>query len=214
MKLIEILRQKQWATIFVIYTRYLIGGAFVFSSIVKIQGGRFTADDASSAPINSAWHLFETLYQSGLYWSFLGWSQLLAGLLLMTQRYATLGAVLFFPITLNIFFITISYYFSGTPIITGLLVLANIFLLLWDYDKLLPLIQPNKNHVVNTDNKMSTNILWTYTGVLLFLITVVYVIIWDRNPLLWFGICLTLGLSALIFNTISQRKKRQNTVFE
>lgn len=207
MKTIEILRQKQWATIFVIYLRYLIGGAFVFSAIVKIQGGRFTTDSGASAPIDSPWHLFETLYQSGLYWNFLGWSQFLAGFVLMTQRYATLGAVLFFPITLNIFFITISYYFAATSIITGLLVLANIFLLLWDYDKLLPLFQTDKNQIVITYNKISTNILWTYIGVLLFLVTVIYVIIWGRNPNLWILICVAIGLSALIFNTIRQRKK-------
>jgi hypothetical protein len=193
-------------TIFVIYLRYLIGGAFVFSSIVKIQGGRFTTDSGASYPIDSAWHLFETLYQSGLYWNFLGWSQLIAGLVLMTQRYATLGAVLFFPISLNVFFITISYYFAATPIITGLLVLANIFLLLWDYDKLLPLFQTNKNQIVITHNNISTNNWWSYVGGLLFLVTVVYVIIWGRNPNLWMLICVALGLSALIFNNFRQRK--------
>jgi hypothetical protein len=61
----------------------------------------------------------------------------------MTQLYAGLGAVVMFPIVIKIFIITISYYFAGTPVITGLLLLANIFLILWDYQKLLPLLQPN-----------------------------------------------------------------------
>ena len=95
MRIIDRLRQQYWPTIFIIYLRYLIGGAFVFSSIIKIQGHRFTTDSGADYPINSAWHLFETLYQSGLYWSFLGWSQLIAGALLMTQRFAALGAVMF-----------------------------------------------------------------------------------------------------------------------
>jgi len=208
MKIIDKLRQKQWAIIFVIYLRYLIGGAFVFSSIVKIQGHRFTTDNGATAPIDSPWHLFETLYQSGLYWNFLGWSQLIAGLLLMTQRYATIGAVVFFPITINIFFITISYYFAGTPIITGLLLLANIFLLLWDYNKFLPLLTADKNQTVNTYDKISNNILWNYIGILLFLTTVVYIIIYDRNPILWFVICVVLGLAGLILNNIRQRKNK------
>ena len=207
MKILDILRQKRWATISVIFLRYLIGGAFVFSSIVKIQGERFTTATGASFPINSPWHFFETLYQSGLYWNFLGWSQLIAGLVLMTQRYATLGAVFFFPICLNIFFITISYHFSGTPIITGLLLLANIFLLLWDYNKLLPLVQTNKNPRVVTYNKTSTNSLWTYLGVLLFVVTVAYVIIFGRNALLWILICFALGLSTLIIDIFRQRKK-------
>ncbi|HEX8268281.1 MAG TPA: DoxX family protein [Flavobacterium sp.] len=148
MRIIEVLRQKCWAVVLVIYLRYLIGGAFVYASIVKIRGERFTTDNASSAPIDSAWHLFETLYQSGLYWNFLGWSQLIAGLLLLTQRYARLGALLFFPISVNIFFITLSYYFAGTPIISGLIVSANVFLLLWDYEKLVPLFQNGNSYGV------------------------------------------------------------------
>lgn len=80
------LKNKIWLQIFIIYTRYLIGGAFVYSSIVKIQGLRFTSVDGSGYPINSPFHFFETMYQTGMYWQFLGWGQLIAGLLLMTQR--------------------------------------------------------------------------------------------------------------------------------
>lgn len=206
MKVIEVLRRKQWAIIFVIYTRYLIGGAFVFSSIVKIQGGRFTTDDGSSYPIDSGWHLFETLYRSGLYWNFLGWSQLLAGMLLMTQRFATLGALLFFPITLNILFITLSYYFAGTPIITALLVIANIFLLVWDYHKLLPIFKKHNIPATNMLDPTNHNNLWTYTGMLLFLITVVYVMIFGSHPNVWILICVVLGLSAFILNIVRDKK--------
>ena len=206
-KIIDVLQQKQWATIFVVYLRYLIGGAFVFAAIVKIQGGRFTTDDGSTAPIDSAWHLFETLYRSGTYWKFLGWGQLIAGFLLMTQRFATLGALIFFPVTLNIFFITMSYSFGGTPIITGLLVLATIFLLLWDYNKLLPLLQTGDGHIIHNYNKIPNNSLWTSIGVLLFLITVIYVLIWERNPGGWILLCIAVGLSALILHFIRQRRK-------
>ena len=57
------------------------------------------------SPIHSVGHMFETLYQSGLYWKFIGISQLIAAFLLMTQRFSKLGALSFFPIILNIFFI-------------------------------------------------------------------------------------------------------------
>ena len=192
------LRQKTWATIFVIYLRYLIGGAFVFSSIVKIQGLRFTSADGASAPLDSAWHFFETLYRSGLYWNFLGWSQLLAGLLLMTQKFAALGALVFFPISLNIFVITVSYSFSGTPVITGLMLLANIFLLLWDYQKFMPLIggAGAENH--SGFENISAKPLWVYLGLLLFLVTIISTTIFGRNPLIWFAGCVLLGLGGLI----------------
>ena len=108
------LKKKLWSQIFIIYTRYLIGSAFVFASLVKISGKRFTAESGAANAIDSAWHFFETMYASGLYWKFIGWAQLLSGLLLMTQRFSKLGALLNLPIIGNIFVITLSYYFAYT----------------------------------------------------------------------------------------------------
>ena len=98
--ILEKLKRLTAVQVFTVYLRYLLGAAFVFASIVKIQGQRFTTYSGSDAPINQSWHLFETLYQSGLYWQFIGWGQCLAGLLLMTQILSILGAVLFLPIML------------------------------------------------------------------------------------------------------------------
>lgn len=84
----EAIKRKILPQIIIIYTRYLIGGTFVFASLIKIKGTRFTSVSGESNPINSAWHFFETMYQSGLYWKFIGVCQLLAGFLLMTQRFS------------------------------------------------------------------------------------------------------------------------------
>uniref|UniRef100_UPI0035CBD39B hypothetical protein n=1 Tax=uncultured Nostoc sp. TaxID=340711 RepID=UPI0035CBD39B len=149
--ILEKLKRLTTIQLFTIYLRYLLGTAFVFASIVKIQGQRFTTNSGSGAPINESWHLFETLYQSGLYWQFIGWGQCLAGFLLMTQLFSTLGAVLFLPIMLNIFVITISYYFAATPIITFLMLLANIYLLIWDWPRLSVVIWPFQSTFVPID---------------------------------------------------------------
>ncbi len=85
------IKESKLLQIIVIYLRYLIGGTFVFASIIKIKGNRFTAISGEDMPIYSAWHFFETLYQSGIYWQFIGITQLIAGFLLMTQRYSKLG---------------------------------------------------------------------------------------------------------------------------
>lgn len=61
---------------------------------------------------------------------------LLAALLLVVPRTSFIGALAYFPLILNIFVITVSMHFQGTPFITGLMLLANIYLLCWDYDKL------------------------------------------------------------------------------
>ncbi|HKR06903.1 MAG TPA: hypothetical protein VJY62_19865 [Bacteroidia bacterium] len=205
-------KQKRWTSIFVIYLRYLIGGAFVFSSIPKILGERFLTSNCEDAPINTFPHLFETLYRSGLYWEFLGWGQLFAALLLMTQLFATIGALAFLPILLNIFVITLSYEFGGTPIIVGLMLLANVFLLVWDYNKLLVLLTPDSYKDLKIENQYSeffNNLFWAYLGLIIFATTVVYVLMYDRNPTAWFFICVAEGLVGLIY---MNRKYKKQTV--
>lgn len=183
--------------LFIIYTRYLIGGTFVFASLIKIKGGRFTMASGADAPINSAGHFFETLYQSGLYWQFIGWGQLATGFLLMTQRYAKLGALTFLPIIGNIFVITLSYDFNGTPVITGLLLLANLLLLAWDWDELKILV--NAKPVFSDKKRLMHDRIWEVTGLLLFLFTAGYRIWTDAYDIfLWFGICTLIGLAGLL----------------
>lgn len=152
--------------VFIIYTRYMIGSAFVFASIIKINGGRFTAESGETNPINTSWHLFETLYQSGLYWKFLGFAQLMAGFLLMTQRYSKLGALVNLPIIANVFVITMSYYFAYTPLITGLMLLANIMLIIWDWNsiKILVNLEPNNDKT----KRLEDDIIWEILGLFLF----------------------------------------------
>ena len=191
------LKQKIIVQLFIIYLRYLIGGAFVFASIVKIKGERFTTVDGTDSPLNSPFHLLETLYQSGLYWKFLGIGQLVAGFLLMTQRYAKLGALMFLPIIANIFAITVSYNFTGTYYITGLMLLANILLVLWDWDELKILI--NLTPVLQNRNIWMNDKVWEITGLALFIFDAAYRFFTDGyNILLWFGICCLIALTGLI----------------
>jgi hypothetical protein len=64
--------------------------------------------------------------------------------LLLFPRTAALGAAIYFPIILNIFVITLSIgdAFGGTRIVTGLMLLATTYLLLWDYDRWKGLLSP------------------------------------------------------------------------
>jgi len=121
-----------------VISRILLGMAFIPTGLVKLLGERFTALGIDS-PVGL---FFEALYQSGGYWNFIGTAQVLAGILLLIPRTATLGAVLFFPIILNIFVITVSLQFKGTPVITGGMLLAATFLLCWDYDRLKAVLWP------------------------------------------------------------------------
>lgn len=118
-------------------TRVLLALGFTPSGLTKLLGNRFTILGLET-PVG---FFFEALYRSGFYWNFIGACQLLAALLLLIPRTATLGALVYFPLILNIFVITVSLHFTGTPVITGLMLLASIYLLCWDADKLKPLIR-------------------------------------------------------------------------
>lgn len=190
-------KQKLWLQLAVIYTRYVLGGAFVFASVVKIKGQRFTMVPGAGSPFHSPQHLFETLYQSGLYWQFLGLAQLLAGLLLMTQRYALLGALLFLPIVANVYVITLSYDFGYTSFITGAMLAATLGLLLWDWPRLRVVF--NQPVLLLPALPFYERKWWQAVGAVLFLYTAGYrALVEYYNPLLWFGVCATIGVAGLL----------------
>ena len=207
------LRQFRFLQVFTIYLRYLIGGAFVVPSIVKIAGERFTTLPTDTA----VGYFFEAMYQTGMYWQFLGLSQLLAAFLLMTQRFATMGALLFFGIILNIFLITVSVNFgSGTPVITFLLLLATLYLIMWDLPKILLLFRREKD--INMDwseQKFSfmEHYWWSILGFILFVFSLIFTIAEGRKSIIiWFLTCVGIGLAGLIGFLIVERKNKRRGI--
>lgn len=212
--MIQRLKSNKFLQIFAIYTRYLIGISFVFASIVKIKGERFytAIEGIQNSPFHSAGHLFETLYQSGIYWKFLGFAQLFAAFLLMTQRFSRFGAAIFFPIILNIFFITASYAdFSGTIYITSLMLLANIFLLIWDFDYIKVVLGISNNQIEEKSVFEKLKI-WEWCGLILFVFTAVWrnYVVSLVNLLIWVGVSLFIGLICLIIG-LKESKKGLNS---
>jgi hypothetical protein len=200
------LKQNIWANIFIIYTRYLIGGAFVFASLIKIKGQRFTSESGAAEPINSAFHFFETMYQSGIYWQFIGLGQLVAGVLLMTQRYSKLGALINLPIIVNIFVITISYNFGNTSTITGLMLLANLLLIYWDWNELRILV--NLPIISTKGTSIEKDKIWEIVGLALFAFTFIYRLMVDRyDAIFWFSVCCLIGMVGLFLGI----KKTKNS---
>lgn len=190
------IKSSVWAQLFIIFTRYLIGSAFVFASIVKIKGERFSRPGMDD-PIGTPFHLFETLYQTGLWWQFIGWGQFLAGALLLTQRYALLGAAMNFPIVLNVFFITVSLDFSATPIITSGMLLANLALLMWHWPQLKIFInkKPDPFFIGSVEGLK----IWEITGVAMLFVTVLARLWKPFNELFWAMTMLAIGLMGLVY---------------
>jgi hypothetical protein len=202
------LKKKVFPQIFIIYTRYLIGGAFVFASLIKIKGNRFTSESGELNPINSAWHFFETLYQSGLYWKFIGIGQLVAGFLLMTQKYAKLGAIINLPIILNIFVITLSYYFAYTPVLTGLMLIANLLLIIWDWNDLKILF--NITPAIDDSIRLEKDYFWQIIGLTLFIFTFTYRLLINKyNIGFWMVTCFLIGCIGLIIGLYREKKRKK-----
>jgi hypothetical protein len=92
-----------------------------------MPGVKFTA-----LPIeNPVGLFFEGMYASGFYWNFVGYFQIIAGILLMTPWFKRLSPLLILPVTVNIWLVSISLHMKGTPFITTMMLLANLYLVLW-----------------------------------------------------------------------------------
>ncbi|RFS17074.1 DoxX family protein [Emticicia sp. C21] len=129
-------KQNKWYRWFAVFCRITLALGFIPSDGVKLMGERFTALPGNH-PLG---HYFDALHQTGFYYTSIGIGQLLAALLLLIPRTALLGALLYFPIILNICILTYATRFEGTRI-TTFMVLANLFLLVWHSDRLKYLFQ-------------------------------------------------------------------------
>ncbi len=128
--------RRWWMQIFAAFTRVLLAIGFIPPSYKKIIGEPFTSLPDS----NPVGHYFNALYQTGFYYEFIGWGQMIAAILLLIPRTSHIGALMFFPIIVNIAVLTASVGFVGTWVITLFMALASTFLVAWEYDRLKPII--------------------------------------------------------------------------
>jgi len=111
-------------------SRYSLGLAFVISGFRKLPGVKFTL-----LPIDNPVGLFfEGMYAAGFYWNFIGIYQISVGLLLFTTFLPRLTPLLSFPVTVNIFLISVGLQMTGTPFITFFMLLANLYLIIHNWE--------------------------------------------------------------------------------
>lgn len=199
------IKSKLFFNLFTIALRFLIGGAFLFASLPKITGDRFTQISTEN-PVGA---FFECIYNLPAYWQFLGWTQAIAGLLLITHRFALLGAMVFFGIILNIFFITLSLDMRGTPTVTFLMLLATGWLILWDFDKwkylFLPSYSTVKTQSIDASKTNFQLILFGGLGIVLLAVAMIFLVTL-KNILLWLGISLFLVVVATGISLYQHKK--------
>ena len=138
----SLLRLRHLKIFKVIYwtARIGLGMAFIVSGLRKMPGVKFT----SLPETNPVGNYFETMYQLGFYWHFIGYYQILVGILVFFNRTAPLSSVLMMPVTVNIFLISIALNMQGTPFITAAMLAGNIFLLIWYYENFIPILRSPK----------------------------------------------------------------------
>lgn len=136
-QLIDYIHRKRFFIFIYWAVKIGLGLAFILSGARKLPGVKFT-----SIPISDPVGLFfEGMYVTGFYWNFIGYYQILAGILLMTPWWKKLTPILIFPVTINIFLVSLSLHMRGTPIITSLMILGNLYLIIWHLRTYSPLLK-------------------------------------------------------------------------
>jgi uncharacterized membrane protein YphA (DoxX/SURF4 family) len=155
-------RGNKWYRYFTVFCRVVLALGFIPSGIVKIMGERFTALSVNH-PLG---HYFEALHLTGYYYTFIGVLQITAAILLLIPRTALLGAIIYFPIILNICILAYAVRFEGTRIAT-LMLLASLYLLCWDYDRLkyiLPFRQSQEGSFTTKKKTLNTRFPFVFFG--------------------------------------------------
>jgi hypothetical protein len=124
-------KTNKWYRYFYNFCRIALALGFLPSGYIKVIGERFTA----LPPTHPLGRYFDALHLTGFYYTFLGIVQLLIAALLLIPRTAFLGAMMYFPVIANICVLAYAVRFEGTRI-TTLMLLANMYLLFWNYDRL------------------------------------------------------------------------------
>ena len=126
-----------WWRAYVLGARLLLGVLMLGGGLYKLSDNHLRG--IMGPPVD---HVFLAKYGLELFAQFIGVAQLLTGLLLLTHRFALLGAIMLVPMWLNIIFLTWSQHWTGTPFLVAGFLVLNLGLLLHDYQRLKLLLYP------------------------------------------------------------------------
>lgn len=126
-------KQNRWLWYFSVFCRFALAVGLIPSALTKIIGERFANGLSVNHPMG---HYLEALHHTGFYYTSIGIAQLTAAIFLIIPRTVTLGALLYFPIILNICILSFAVRFDGSHVTAPLMVLANLYILFWNYDRI------------------------------------------------------------------------------
>lgn len=137
-----------WLKLFTAIVRGWLAIGFIIPGLKKISNLPFAPGIPTSEPIG---YFFDAFFQATEFYIFVGVVQVIAGIFLLFPTTTAFGVVLYLPIISNIFIITVALSFKGTWVIACLMLLANIYLLCWEFDKWQALIPGFKNSNSNSE---------------------------------------------------------------
>lgn len=130
----------------VVNLRFLIGFAFLPAAVKKLLDQPFT-DPAKGGPFHD---FLDAFHATGGFYRVVGTLQLAAAVLLLTQRFATVGALVALPILTAIAALCWSTAVYPTAAVVTLMWLGTASLLLWDVDKWRAVLaRDDRAHVVD-----------------------------------------------------------------
>ena len=192
----------------IVLIRVFLGLIFFTAGMSKLY-----ADHAFLGIIGPVWLEDELAkHQLGLYARFIAGSQVVAGLLLFSQRFATLGAILNFPIILNIFVVTVSLQWQGTPYVNFILLLLNAWLLAYDYPKLKFILTDEPAPLKSLPLKRKqpkADMIWALAATLMLL----SILASQLNQILAWTMCAA-GVLTVVLNQISQNHLKKYKAVE
>ena len=135
---------KSKLRILIIVVRLALGGLFIYGGIQKFIPKERKSSTSVSQDLPD--HVVKIkayiggLKQTGYFWPMLGIVEILAGVMLVSQYLALLGAVLLMPVTVNIFLfhLFLEPHEVGELLMTLIYLCANVLVMAWHYPSLKP----------------------------------------------------------------------------
>ena len=152
--------------------------------------------------------LAEAVIGSHLLWSFLGAVQAFAGALLVTQRFAKLGAVVALAILMNFLVVALAFDLGRLGAFFGALLAADLSLLVWDLDSFQALFRkPQRVIACDPDEGALAASRWSWLGVAMVLFIAAGHTV-QLSPLLMLGfgfLAAAVGVVGFLFSRASGR---------
>lgn len=189
------IKQNKWFWILQLLCRILLAYAFIVAGMVKILDERFASGLSELHPMGA---YLTALHHTGYYYAFIGYAQVLAAVLLLFPKTVTLGALLYLPIITNIWILSYAVRFEGSFVTSPLMVLANMYILVWNYDKLkyiLPFHSASKQVSLTKPDKYSYRFPYLFFSVVVILFALV----------IWFA---EAGLDVMPRNSLTDCQKQ------